>query len=95
MSRWPTAVLAGFLLVSAAVAGSPTEDWAAVTALDAGPQGQPRTMADARLAANRHLDQQERALRSFLASHPQDAKAFEASLRLARLLEIRAGFQDS
>ncbi|HYR59607.1 MAG TPA: TlpA disulfide reductase family protein, partial [Chthoniobacteraceae bacterium] len=76
-------------------AGTPEEDWQTVTALDAGPQGQPRNSEEARALAGAHLDRQEKALRTFVAAHPQDEHAFEARLRLARLLEIRAGFQGS
>lgn len=76
-------------------AGTPEEDWAAVTALDRGPQVQARSLQEARGAAAAHLDRQEKTLRSFIATHPRDARAFEAQLRLVRLLEIRGGFQGS
>jgi peroxiredoxin len=63
--------------------------WQRVTALDAGPTSPSRTADEARVATLRHLNQQESALRSFLTEHGNDPHAFEAQLRLARLLQIR------
>ncbi|MEA3213757.1 MAG: hypothetical protein QOE70_6814 [Chthoniobacter sp.] len=93
MSRWRALLLVPWI-AAAAWAGS-AEDWAAIVALDAGPQGQPRTAEEARTLAGAHLDRQEQALRGFIATYGNDERAFEARLRLARLLEIRGGFQSS
>jgi peroxiredoxin len=41
------------------------------------------------------LARQEKALRNFLAAHPEDTHVFEAKLRLSRLLQIRADFEQS
>ena len=71
------------------LAASAAEAWERVTALDAGPASPPRTSDEARVATLRHLNQQESALRSFLTDHGNDPHAFEAQLRLARLLQIR------
>jgi peroxiredoxin len=90
--RWLAILLA---LGVTAWAGTADEDWAAVTALDRGPQTAARSAAEAKAAVGAHLDEQEKALRNFSAAHPQDARTFEARLRLARLLEIRGGFQGS
>jgi len=90
--RWFTAFL---FLAPFAWSGSTEEDWAAITALDRGPQEQARSAAEARQIAGEHLDRQERALRGFIAAHAADPQAFEARLRLVRLLEIRGGFQGS
>ena len=68
-------------------------DWQAVTALDAGPQRAAKSTAEAQSLAVEHLARQERALRDFLAAHPGDAHEFEAKLRLARLLPMRAAMQ--
>lgn len=68
-------------------------DWKAVVALDAGPRAAPASQAEARAAAAGHLATQEKALRGFLAAHPKDGHGFEAHLRLARLLQIRAGLE--
>ncbi len=68
-------------------------DWQSVTALDAGPRSTPGSQQEARAAAAGHLAAQEKATRAFLAAHPQDVHAFEARLRLARLLQIRAGLE--
>ena len=73
----------------------PAEDWKGVTALDAGPQGKPRTPDKARIAAVAHLNLQEKTVREFIARHPDDSHAFEARLRLARLLRIQGDFQNS
>lgn len=89
---WIFALLA---LGAVAWAGSADEDWAAVTTLDRGPQAQARSAAEARALAVTHLDAQEKALRTFIAAHAADPRTFEARLRLARLLEIRGGFQGS
>lgn len=95
MSRpWSAWLLAPGMALTA-WAGSAADDWLAVTALDRGPQTQARSLEEARGVAAGHLDRQEKALRTFIAAHPQDEHAFEARLRLVRLLEIRGGFQGS
>jgi hypothetical protein len=80
---------------ASAWAGTADEDWQAVVALDAGPAGKPDSADAAGKLVTGHLEKQEKALRSFLTAHPQDAHAFEAQLRLARLLQIRADFEGS
>src|SRR4051812_8210201 len=77
----------------AARAADAQTDWASVTALDAGPRATANSQQEARTLAAGHLALQEKALRAFLAAHPQDAHSFEARLRLARLLQIRAGLE--
>ncbi len=69
------------------------QDWQAILALDAGPQEQPNSADAASRMVLSHLNRQEKALRSFAAEHPQDSRVFEARLRLARLLQIRADFE--
>ena len=81
------------LLALRVIAADPASDWLRVTELDAGPGSQPKTLEEARAVTTGHLDRQEKALRAFLAAHPDDAHAWEAKLRLARLLQIRATFQ--
>lgn len=73
-----------------ASAASADDDWKVIVALDAGPQGRPRTSEEARDEAYAHLLKQERALRAFLAANAGNAHAFEARLRLSRALQIRA-----
>lgn len=86
----------GCAMVTLAEAATPAdEDWQAVVGLDAGPTEEPQTRAAAAQMVQTHLTRQERALRNFLASYPQDARGFEARLRLARLLQIRADFDGS
>jgi thiol-disulfide isomerase/thioredoxin len=76
-----------FLACSPLLAGEARDDWARVTELDAGPTDRPANPDEAATMILRHLERQEKALRGFLASHPGDANAFEANLRLARLLD--------
>ena len=79
------------MICSASVlAGDARDDWAAVTAMDAGPGVKPATAAEAYALALGHSEKQEKALRDFLAAHAGDGNAFEALLRLARVLDIRA-----
>lgn len=83
------------LLAPLARAADAEVDWSGIVALDAGPKMQARTQYEARQASMAHLAQQEQALRSFLAAHPGDANAFEARLRLSRVMQIRADFEKS
>lgn len=84
---------ASLALAASALAGTADEDWKAVTALDAGPQTQARTSGDGQAAIVAHLAAQEKALRTFIAAHDDDARAFEARLRLARLFALRGEVQ--
>jgi peroxiredoxin len=91
----PAAFALWLALAAPAAAGNAVEAWQAVLDLDRGPQTQARTAQEARAVATGHLDRQEQALRAFISAYPQADRAFEARLRLARLLDIRAGFQGS
>jgi hypothetical protein len=82
-------------LSTPAIAADADQDWQAITALDAGPQEQPKSAEAATQMVLAHLAKQEKALRGFAANHPQDARVFESRLRLARLLQIRADFERS
>ena len=79
-----------FFCSASLFAGDAREDWAAVSVLDAGPGVQPKTAGEALALALGHSEKQEKALRGFLAAHADDANAFEAMLRLARVLDLRA-----
>ena len=85
-----------FVAVGAAqaLAGTADEDWQALIALDAGPQPTSQTAAAVKTAVISHLEAQERLLRGFLAQHAGDAHAFEASLRLVRLLGLRGAMRN-
>jgi peroxiredoxin len=74
---------------TAALAGSAEEDWQAIVALDAGPQTQFRSAAEAKVALIAHLGAQEKALRAFSAAYPEDGHVFEARVRLSHLLTLR------
>jgi peroxiredoxin len=88
-------ILAGLLLTAFAGAADVETDWKTITALDAGPQQQPKSAEEARTLILVHLTKQERALRSFIETYPKDARVFEAKLRLARLLQIRGDLDES
>lgn len=91
-------LLAGLIGASfslSAVAGTADEDWQAVVALDAGPGGQADSPKAVGAMVTAHLAKQDHALRTFLAAHPQDAHAFEAEIRLSRVLQIRGDFEAS
>jgi len=88
-------LFAGILRLSPSTNAADAEtDWQAVIALDAGPE-KPPSEEGAREAVLRHLIKQDQALRIFLNEQPSDARAFEARLRLARLLQIRGDFEQS
>ncbi len=77
------------LLVGAALAGAP-EDWSRLVALDAGPGVVPKNTEEAKKISLDHNGRQEQALRAFLKAYPADEHLFEARLRLARVLGLRA-----
>ena len=79
-----------FFCSASLLAGDAREDWAAVKAMDAGPGVDPKTAAEAYAISLGHTEKQEKALRGFLAAHADDPNCFEALLRLARVLELRA-----
>jgi len=101
---WKRATVAAPLLAAAwmllaavdfAHAGTAEEDWQAVVALDAGPGEQPKSAEAAGAMVVTFAARQEKALRTFLAAHPEDAHVFEAKIRLSRVLQIRAAFEQS
>ena len=71
-------------------AGTPDADWAGITKLDAGPSAVPKNEAEAKRIAIAHNELQQRTLRAFIDAHAKDEHFFEAKLRLARTLNIRA-----
>ena len=85
----PRILAASLCAVATAFAGSADEDWQAVLALDAGPQAQARSASERQSAVTAHLAAQDRALRTFVSAHAADARAFEARLRMSRLLSMR------
>lgn len=76
-------------------ATDPDADWKQLTALDAGPGKEPATPEDAVRISLEHIDRQEKALRDFLKSHPDDRRIFDARLRLARLLGLRSELKNN
>jgi hypothetical protein len=65
--------------------------WKQVMGLDAGPAQTPRSVGEARELFSRHLEKQEGVLRRFLgATGKEDPRGFEAQIRLARVLTMRA-----
>ena len=63
-----------------------TEDWRHIISLDAGPKKKPATRDEAALLARNHLLIQRKAIEQFLVRYPGDPHAFEAKLKLARIL---------
>ena len=82
-------------MAATAHAGTADADWKDVTALDAGPQQRAESNTAVRALVVAHLQRQETALRTFLNRHAADSRAFEARMRLARLLQLRGDFEDS
>jgi peroxiredoxin len=83
------------LLALDARAGDVEADWKEVTSLDAGPQEHPATTQGAQTMVLNHLARQEKTLRAFLIAHPEDARAFEAWLRLSRVFQFRGEMEGS
>jgi peroxiredoxin len=89
------AILFAALSALTAVANDADVAWQRVTELDGGPREKPQSQAQARDVAMTHMTNQERSLRAFLSQFGSDSRAFEARLRLSRLLQIRADFEKS
>jgi peroxiredoxin len=68
-------------------------DWKAITAMDAGPQGNAKTRDEALQLTLQQFARQEKALRAFIADYPGDTHAVEARLRLAHLLALRSDME--
>jgi hypothetical protein len=79
-----------FFCSASLLAGDARKDWTALVAMDAGPGVKPKSAAEAYVLALGHTEKQEKALRGFLAVHSDDTHSFEATLRLARVLDLRA-----
>ncbi|MEY5026562.1 MAG: hypothetical protein RLZZ244_2090, partial [Verrucomicrobiota bacterium] len=101
--RFLSAIRAWFFVAVVAVVGDgagsgsvlAAEDlaslWAGVVALDSGPGQVPGSEAEAKRIYGKHVAVQEAALRRYLERAPEgDSRRFEARLRLARVLTIRA-----
>lgn len=62
------------------------EDWAVIVEMDAGPKKQPSSREEARALARAHFQSHRRAVESFLSTHPNDPRVFDARMRRAALL---------
>jgi peroxiredoxin len=80
------AVAAALVLAPAAARAGADEDWAAIVALDAGPQKTPGSREEVLLLARTHFAAHRRAVEAFLAAYPTDPRVFDAQLRRAALL---------
>ncbi|MFV0338330.1 MAG: TlpA family protein disulfide reductase [Chthoniobacterales bacterium] len=67
--------------------------WAAITALDRGPQKKPRSRDEAKRFFIEHLQQQEKLLKQYVQNYPKEEHAFEAQLRLIRTHAAIGTFQ--
>ncbi|MGA7394376.1 MAG: TlpA disulfide reductase family protein [Terrimicrobiaceae bacterium] len=74
------------LLIPLRANASPEEDWRHILSLDTGPRKKPATRDEATLLARNHLLLQQKAVEQFLARYPGDPHAFDAKLKLARIL---------
>ena len=74
------------LLIPSRVSAGVAEDWRYIVSLDAGPRKKPTTRDQAALLARNHLLIQRKAIEQFLGRYPSDPHAFDAKLRLARIL---------
>jgi len=85
-----------FAVTALCVRGGPVDDdWKALVALDSGPEHPPKTVAEARKVMKEHFAKQEQAGRDFLRRHAKDPRAFEARLRLARVLQLESDMRDA
>jgi hypothetical protein len=78
-----------FLIIAVApmqVKAGAEEEWSYIVSLDAGPKKKPATRNEAKLVARDHLLIQRKAIEQFLLSYPGDKRAFDAKLRLARII---------
>ena len=78
--------LLALLLVPSFALASADSEWVTIVAMDSGPTRKPATEADVKLIARQHLSAQRALLSDFLAKYPDDARAFDARLRLAAIL---------
>ena len=74
------------LLIPQRLSAGAQEEWRYILSLDAGPKKKPATRDEAALLARNHLLLQRKAVEQFLARYPGDPQAFEAKLKLARIL---------
>jgi hypothetical protein len=74
------------LLFSLPARGAVEDDWQYIVSLDAGPKKKPASREEALLLARNHLLIQRKAIEQFLTRYPQSDHAFDAKLKLARIL---------
>jgi Thioredoxin-like len=74
------------LLIPPRLSAGVEDDWRYIIALDSGPKRTPATRDEAALLARNHLLIQRKAIEQFLVRYPRDSRAFDAKLKLARIL---------
>jgi len=74
------------LLIPLRLSAGVEEDWRYIVSLDAGPKRKPATRDEAALLARKHFLVHRKAIEQFLLRYPSDLRAFDAKLRLARIL---------
>lgn len=75
-----------WLLVPQRLNAGAEEDWRSIISLDAGPKQAPATRDEAERVARNHLLIHRKTIEQFLLRYPTDPRAFDARLRLARIL---------
>jgi hypothetical protein len=74
-----------FLGVALAL-GNPDDDWARIVLMDSGPTAKPANVEEARAFARNHFARHKMLLDDFLSKYPEDARAFDAKIRIAAIL---------
>jgi hypothetical protein len=82
------------LLILPRLSAGVADDWRDIVSLDAGPTKKPATRDEAALLARNHLLIQRKAIEQFLVRYPRDAHAFDAKLKLARILAAEGKIAD-
>lgn len=84
------------LLFSAAPlwAGSDA-DWEKIAALDAGPSGEYRSNREIADSAANHLQLQQSTLKKFIADYPEEARRFQAMVRLSAAIVAEGAMKSS
>lgn len=84
-----------FVLPAAAQGKSAADRaWEAIVALDEGPSAQPTTRGEALQTALGHLNRQRGLLDAFVREHPNDARVFEARMRIASITATMGALQE-
>lgn len=82
-------LLAVLFLSPICVRADADTEWAAIVALDKGPEKKPANREEAQLLARAHFAKHQALIEKFLSNYPGDRRAFDARLRLAAILAAK------